>query len=194
MHLLLSAFKWRTKTIHYKTLPVCLWNSVSKALISNGQMSFLFITGLCHCLPTSQNAPFEHKHFLLIKNVFKRDRLWTGAKYILLNIFMAINFVTHTWKCKALQFVLSSPETLTSPVCQSRVDFVYKMNTVRSHPSSYARMGWKKCCCDDPTSDKQSSANISKILHRKGKLVIVCFMQDCKVNILQKGKDIYWLK
>lgn len=113
MHLLFSAFKWRTKTIHYQTLPVCLWNSVSKALNSNSQMSFLFIPGLCHCLPTSQNAPFQHKHFLLVKNIFKMDRLWTGAKCILLNIFMTINFVTHTWKCKALQFVLSSPETFS---------------------------------------------------------------------------------
>ena len=157
MHLLLSAFKWRTKTIHYQTLPVCLWNSVSKALISNGQMSFLFITGLCHCLPTSQNAPFQHKHFLLVENVFKMDRLWTGAKYIFLNIFVAINFVTHTWKCKALQFVLSSPETLTSQVCQSTVDFVYKMNTVRSHHTHQVMLDWVESCAAVMTPPVTSS-------------------------------------
>ena len=153
MHLLLSAFKWRTKTIHYQTLPVCLWNSVSRALNSNS----LFIPGLCRCLPTSQNAPFQHKHFLLVKNVFKMDRLWTGAKYILLNIFMAINFVTHTWKCKALQFVLSSPETLTSQVCQSRVDFVYKMNTVRSYHTHQVTLDWVESCAAVMTPPATSS-------------------------------------
>lgn len=119
MQLLLSTFKQRTKNIHYQTLTVCLWNTVSRTLNCKGQMFLLFIPALCHCLATSQNFPSPHKHFFLIKNVFKMDRLCTGVELSLLNIFMAGWFCRHLWKCKPLQFIHSSPENWTLQVCQS---------------------------------------------------------------------------
>lgn len=66
---------------------------------------------------------------------------------------------------KLCWFVLSLPETLTSQVCQSTVDFIYKRNTVRSHHTHQVMLDWVESCATVMTipADKQQKCEHIKV-------------------------------